>query len=160
MRFEHIIEINRPEDPRVVPLTRLELWRGLVLRAEQPELFMPQLDVCTIVERSATSVTRRLAFGNLVIHDQVRYHARHRVHIEVPEQGEIPPSALVMTIEEPQPERLFVRFAYEDSSPDEGPDAFYNDFRRSAWREADIDTIRTIREMVATGRLSGPLQAG
>ena len=29
----------------------------------------------------------------------------------------------------------------------------YDDFRRSAYQEADIDTIRILREMAAAGRL-------
>jgi hypothetical protein len=59
---------------------------------------------------------------------------------------------LEIVIEEPLPERLFVRFIYEDTSSDDGPEGFYNSFRRSAWREADIDTIKMIRQMASDGR--------
>ncbi|MFM7524319.1 MAG: DUF1857 domain-containing protein, partial [Betaproteobacteria bacterium] len=37
-------------------------------------------------------------------------------------------------------------------------EAFYNDFRREAYKEADIDTIRVIRELAQQGRLDAPLQ--
>jgi hypothetical protein len=75
----------------------------------------------------------------------------------VPAQKDIPVSSLHMTIEEPQPGLLFVRFEYEDSSADvQGTtDAFYNEFRRSAYQESDIDTIRVIRQLAADGRLGG-----
>jgi hypothetical protein len=60
-----------------------------------------------------------------------------------------------MRIEEPEPEALFVRFEYDiDQAGDPGgEEAFYNEFRRSAYQEADIDTIAVIREMAATGSL-------
>ena len=156
MKFEHLVEINDPKDPRIEPLTRSQLWRGLVLRTEEPALFIPHLDSCTIVERTESTVSRCLDFGNLIVNDHVHYTTENHVHFFIPEQGEILASTLEMAIEEPQPGRLFVRFTYEDTSPEEGPEAFYNDFRRSAYREADIDTIRIIRQMASQGRLGDP----
>lgn len=154
MKFEHLIEINNPADPRLEPLSRAQLWQGLVLRAEAPALFIPHLDSCTIVARSTNTVSRRLKFGDLTINDHVHYTPLGRIRFQIPEQPEILASTLEITIEEPQPDRLFVRFTYEDTAPEEGPEAFYHDFRRSAWRESDIDTIRIIREMAAQGRFN------
>ena len=48
MKFEHLIEINDPLNPLMDTLTREQLWRGLVLHAESPKLFVPHLDECTI----------------------------------------------------------------------------------------------------------------
>lgn len=154
MKFEHLIEINNPADPRLEPLSRAQLWQGLVLRTEAPALFIPHLDSCTIVARSTNTVSRRLKFGDLTINDHVHYTPLGRIRFQIPEQPEILASTLEITIEEPQPDRLFVRFTYEDTAPEEGPEAFYHDFRRSAWRESDIDTIRIIREMAAQGRFN------
>ena len=152
MKFEHLIEINNPADPRIEPLTRSQLWQGLVLRTEAPALFIPHLDSCTIVARSTHTVSRRMKFGDLTVNDHAHYTPLEKIRIQVPEQPDILATTLEMTIEEPEPERLFVRFAYEDTAPEEGPEAFYHNFRRSAWRESDIDTIRLIREMAAAGR--------
>ncbi|MCL1886376.1 MAG: DUF1857 family protein [Betaproteobacteria bacterium] len=157
MKFEHLVEINDLKDPRIEPITRLQLWRGLVLRTEQPTLFIPQLDSCVITVHSANAISRGLKFGNLVVNDHVHYTVQNQVRFDIPKQGEILASTLTMTIEEPMPEQLFVRFTYEDTSPEEGPDAFYNDFKRSAYREADIDTIRIIRQMTAEGRFNSLL---
>ena len=65
-----------------------------------------------------------------------------------------------MTIEEPSPGALFVRFEYDDHAGDieSTEEAFYNEFRRSAYLEADIDTIRMIRQLADEGQLDGPLQ--
>ena len=153
MRFEHLIEINDPLNPLIEDLTREQLWRGLVLRAESPRLFMPHLDECTLSDRSETLLSRSLRYGELIIHDRVTFDAPHAVRYDVPAQGDIPQSTLLMTIEEPQPDALFVRFEYDDGKADSDEEAFYNEFRRSAYEEADIDTIRTIRQLAQEGRL-------
>lgn len=160
MKFTHLIEINVPGNPLIVPLSREQLWRGLVLRAEQPTLFVMGLDACEITARSAQTISRTLRFGQLIVHDQVRFEALHNVHYQVPQQNEIPASDLNMTIEEPEPGALFVRFDYDDHAGDteSTEQSFYNEFRRSAYLEADIDTIRLIRQMAQDGQLDSPIQ--
>ncbi|AKZ61953.1 hypothetical protein F506_04065 [Herbaspirillum hiltneri N3] len=154
MKFNHLIQINDPLNPLIDNLTREQLWRGLVLRAEAPQLFMEHLDECVLSDKTDAAVRRMLRYGELRIHDVVTYEALQRVHYHVPAQGDIPTSSLSMTIEEPEEEALFVRFEYDDGTPDEeaGTEkAFYDQFRRSAYEEADIDTIRIIRELIVKG---------
>ncbi|MDB5841553.1 MAG: hypothetical protein JWQ23_3505 [Herminiimonas sp.] len=157
MKFAHLIEINDPLNPLIEPLSREQLWRGLVLRAEQPKMFVPWLDECSILSHSTASMERRLRYGDTVIEDRVTFLPRLHVHYHVPQQNDIPASDLNVTIEEPQPGLLFVRFEYDDNNNDEGTaDAFYNEFRRSAYQESDIDTVRMIRQMAAAGTLDAP----
>ncbi|HVE88597.1 MAG TPA: AtaL-like protein, partial [Burkholderiaceae bacterium] len=52
MRFEHLIQINDPLMPLLDTLTREQLWRGLVMRAEEPTQFVLGLEVATIHSRS------------------------------------------------------------------------------------------------------------
>ena len=160
MKFVHLIEINAVNNPLIPPLTRAQLWRGLVIRAERPTLFQLGLDSCEIIERSAQHLARVLSFGKLIIHDSVRFEFMHQVLYHVPQQNEIPVSDLSMTIEEPQPGALFVRFEYDDHLPDndDKENAIYNDFRRSAYEESDIDTIRVIRQLADQGQLDAPFQ--
>lgn len=153
MKFEHLVEINSPGNPMIVPLTRQQLWRGLVMRAEEPTIFVPHLDTCDIMERTDVAIVRKLTYGTLVIHDRVTYLEEHQVRYHIAAQKDFSDSTLTMTIEEPRPDYLFVRFEYEDASQDEGADAMYNNFRRSAYKESDIDTIHMIRQLVAQGRI-------
>jgi hypothetical protein len=154
MKFEHLIEINDPLNPLIDTLSRQQLWQGLVLRAEAPKLFVPHLDEC-VLERNDNALVRQLHYGKLVIRDQVTFTPQHTVLYQVAAQQDIAQSHLIMTIEEPNPEAFFVRFQYDDGN-DEATDAvnaMYNDFRRSAYVESDIDTIRVIRDLAAQGRL-------
>ena len=153
MKFEHLVEINSADNPLIVPLSRDQLWRGLVTRAENPTAFVPHLDSCDIIERTEVMILRSLKYGELVIQDRVTYLEQHQIRYHVSAQKDFSDSTLTMTIEEPVENALFVRFTYEDASPDEGAEAMYNDFRRSAYRESDIDTIQIIRQMATQGRL-------
>ncbi|WP_317203144.1 SRPBCC family protein [Janthinobacterium sp.] len=159
MKFEHLIEINDPLNPLIDTITPAQLWRGLVLRAESPKLFVPHLDECSIDARDADGFTRRLRYGELVIEDRVLLAAPHQVRYEVAAQKDISASSLVMTIEAPTPERLWVRFQYDDGhdAATDSANAMYDDFRRSAYQESDIDTIRILRELAGQGRLDGML---
>ena len=155
MKFEHLIEINDPLNPLIDTITREQLWRGLVMRADSPKLFIPHLDECTIDERESGSFRRVLRYGELRITDRVILTPLEQVRFEIAEQGEISASTLTMTIESPSEYTLYVRFKYDDGH-DQATDeanAMYDEFRKSAYQEADIDTIRVLRELAAAGRL-------
>ena len=159
MKFEHLIEINDPLNPLLDALTIEQLWSGLVLRAEAPKLFVPQLDEAIIDERTDNSFRRRLRYGQLVIEDRVRLEPMQRVVYDVPAQNEITASTLTMSIEQPTADTLYVRFQYDDGHDAEtdAANAMYNEFKRSAYKEADIDTVGMIRELATQGRLGATL---
>ncbi len=155
MKFEHLIEINDPLNPLIDTLTREQLWRGLVLRAEDPKRFIPHLDECIIGERDSGSFTRRQRFGELWINDRVVLTPLQAVRFDVPAQGDIAQSSLTMAIEVPTEGVLLVRFTYDDGNPDADDQMgkMYEDFKKSAYQEADIDTIKIVRELASQGKL-------
>lgn len=155
MKFEHLIQINDPLNPFMDALTLAQLWHGLVLRARQPTLFMPHLDACRILDSRAASLTRSLHYGELVIIDRVELTPHQEVRYLIDAQQDIPASSLYMTIEESQPGHLFVRFQYQSdhSQAGDADHEMVDSFRRSAYQESDIDTIRIIRELAAQGKL-------
>jgi hypothetical protein len=156
MKFSHLVEINDPLNPLIEKLSRTQLWRGLVMRAEHPAEFMPWLDRCTITDHTESGMSRLSQYGGVIVQDRVELIPQSQVIYRVPAQKDIPASTLTMTIEEPEPEIFFVRFEYDHGDGEAGPEdmeEFYNEFRRSAYEEADIDTIRVIREMAEAGRL-------
>ena len=155
MKFEHLIEINDPLNPLIDSLSREQLWRGLVLHAESPKLFVPHLDACEISAREPGSFERRRTFGQLRIDDKVFLTPLEEVRYEVHAQGEISASSLRVTIEAPGEFVLFVRFKYDDGhdAATDQANAMYDEFKKSAYQEADIDAIRIVRELAAAGRL-------
>ena len=160
MKFNHLIEINDPMLPLVEMLTRHQLWQGLVLRMTQPKLFVPYLDRCEIQPLPQGGWRRTLEYGEVVICDEVTLLPERQIDVTVLPQNGMPASSLRMTIEAPHADTLFVRFAYADTDPveAESAQAFYDKFRHSAYQEADIDTIRLIRQMAQDGRFDSPPQ--
>ena len=159
MKFDHLVEINDPLNPLIEPMTRSQLWHGLVLRATSPKLFVPWLDRCDILARNAGGLERMLYYGELAIRDTVTFSPQTLVQYDVPKQEDIAASRLLVAIEEPTRDLLYVRFSYDDGAPEEAGsmDAFYNEYKRSAYQESDIDTIRIIRQLGNEGRFDAPL---
>ena len=155
MNFSHLIQINDPLNPSIEPLSRQQLWRGLVKRAESPSYFVIGLDECQLVDRGPNTLARQLRFGTLIVRDRVIFEPPIQVRYEIEASKDVPGGSLVMRIEEPQPRHLFVRFEYQllEEVDDGTADDFYNEFRKSAYVESDIDTIRAIRQLAAEGLL-------
>ena len=155
MKFEHLVQINDPLNPLVDPMTREQLWAGIKRRAESPKEFVIALDGVEILGRNEDSLSRALTFGKLVVRDRVHFIDRHQVRYEIEDSAEVPTATLTVTIEEPAPEQLFVRFTYDvravmGAAPRE---AYYDEFVKQAYVEADVDAIVTIRRLIDEGAL-------
>jgi hypothetical protein len=160
LNFEHLIQINDTDNPALPALTRAQLWEGLVLRAEQPQLFVIGLDRCLVHERTNTTLERELHFGNAMIRDRVTFSPNEQVRYDIhAAAGEIGGS-LTMTIEEPEPEQLFLRFEYRTTLPvsNDSEDARQTqEIVKEAYRASDIDTVRLIREYAQGRKTPDPL---
>ena len=159
MRFEHLIQINDPLMPLLDTLTREQLWRGLVLRAEDPTQFVPGLEVAIIHSRCQVDdeieLVRTLDFGTFKVNDRVRLWPQHRSEIHTCAGPTWPSSRMSIEIEEPQPELLFLRFLYEsdEASVSGELDDVTTALRKQAYERADLDTVARIRALAEDGWL-------
>lgn len=159
MRFEHLVQINDPLQPLLTEVSRAQLWRGLVRRAEQPADFVPELDGATIDARTETpgrlQLSRTLDFGSFRVRDRVHLTTEGVSVTEVEATSAYPASRLTIRIEEPAAGSLFLRFTYESrEEPGSGDlDALTRQLREQAYRNADIDTVWRIRDLVERGEL-------
>lgn len=154
MKFEHIVEINHPDLPENQCLRREQLWAGLVLRAEQPALFLEHLDAMQKVAEHEDGFSRELQFGQLVVRDRVVLEAPHQVCIQTHASEQHPSGTLTQRIEEPDPERLFVRFCYETSLDETDPEvAKVVGYVKAAYQDMDVEFVRLIRQRAAEGLL-------
>lgn len=159
MRFEHLVQINDPLIPLLDPLTRAQLWRGLVRRAEEPTLFVLNLERATVHARTqtgeVTELARTLDFGAFSVEDRVRLYPLDRTEIHTAATARWPASRLTIRIEEPGPDALFLRFTYESDEREGGGelDALTVTLRQRAYESADLDTVQRIRELAQRGEL-------
>ncbi|GHU45457.1 hypothetical protein AGMMS50289_16730 [Betaproteobacteria bacterium] len=151
MRFEHLIQINDLNNPLQEFLNREQLWQGLWQRVEQPEIFLPGLDGCQILARSAEGIERRLDFGNTHIHDRVTFVAQEWLQFAIASGEAHAGGVLRITLEEPEPQALFLRFNYQTTLQQEGENAKYAEYVKSAYVASDLDTVRVIRLLVSKG---------
>lgn len=155
MNFEHLIQINDPENPLIAPLNRAQIWEGLVHRIENPMPFLPGLESCTILERQANELLRELNFGPAVIQDRVTLAEAQWVRFDIQPSPTHPGGSLTITIEEPQPAFLFLRFAYRTTlaSDPNSEERAYIEYVKSAYHQSDVDCVRLIRTLAAGGAL-------
>jgi hypothetical protein len=150
LNFEHLIQINDPSNPLVEAMTREQLWEGLVLRAEQPQLFVLGLDSCDILTRDGDTMERELHYGQAVVRDRVTLTPQDNVRYDILPTPEHVGGSLTMTIEQPDPLQLFLRFTYRTTLPEKDnptqDEKQTQEIVKSAYRESDIDTVRLIRQ--------------
>ena len=152
MKFEHLIQINDPENPLVETMTRDQLWQGLLHRVENAVPFLPGLESCTILERQGDTLLRELDFGPATIQDRVTLTDQLRVRFDIQPSATHPGGSLSITIEEPEPGHLFLRFAYETTLAKDpnSEERAYIEYVKSAYHQSDVDCVRLIR-MLAGG---------
>lgn len=152
MEYEHIIEVNDATVPE--PLSRHELWQGLILRAERPDLFVGGLDHFRILERDSEAIERELHIGDNVIHDRVSFSVGDKLRFDVRDGSGFSGDSFVMTIEEPSEGELFVRFAYHvplgEQIAEDSPEA---DALTEAYYRVDRDTVLIAQRYAQTGEL-------
>lgn len=159
MNFEHLIQINDPLNPFVESMTREQLWEGLVLRAEQPQLFVLGLDSCTILSRTDSTLDRELHYGQVIVRDRVTLQLNQSVRYDILATETYVGGSLTMTIEQPDELQLFLRFEYATTLPvsDDQDARQTQEIVKSAYRESDIDTVRLIRQYVQAPNEPGAL---
>ncbi len=155
MNFEHLIEINDLTQPHIPVISRLQLWQGLVLRAECPELVLEGLESCTIVERGEDFIRREQDFGKLQVRDRVTFVAQEAVIYNTEAAENLPAGQLTMKIEEPIAGSLFVRFTYVSTAaqPVSPEELGYLEYLKDAYVQSDIATIAMIRQLAVSGEL-------
>lgn len=149
MRFEHLIEINSPrvDLQTVVPVfTRAQLWRGLLVRVQSPGRFPMGPERCDWSEVEPGRILRTLHFGQHVMRDEVTLTPQQRLVFTPEAHGDTAPIRLSIDIEEPQAGQMVLRFTYEALAEQTPEEAYYNDYRHSAWLHNDRDMVRTLRQ--------------
>lgn len=160
MRYEHLIEINDPRLP-LLPLTREQLWRGLVLRAYFPQQFIFGLDNAVTGELASDDASkvleRTLDYGSFTVRDIVRLYEFESICTDVEAGPAWPQSRLVIAIEEPAAGRLYLRFIYEwdQTTAESELDQVTLSIRQQAYHASDLDTVARLRELADEHRGQG-----
>lgn len=151
LAFEHLVQINDPQDPRIAPLTQAQVWRGLLLRMEFPQNFQPGIDSCHITRLDDGEWLRVIDYGSALVRDRVQFVPPRHITVEV--LGAQLSARLEMIVEAPPDGSLWLRFRYRTQSPEHQDGAPLSALIKDAWRQADEETVFRIRQLAATGAL-------
>jgi hypothetical protein len=152
MHFVHVIQINDPQSSVLQALTLEQVWRGLMRRAERPMDFLPQLQGCHIVMRGDRTLIRELNFGAFIVRDRVRISPQQSLTFDTDSAPNISTARLCIAIEENGTDQLQLRFTYDverKRSDDAQLEAQYDKFTQAAYLQADIDSIKIMRALLA-----------
>jgi hypothetical protein len=155
MIFEHIITVNDVSEPIVTPMSRWQLWQGLMRRVTDPVRFSDTLDEARVTEVTTTHWTRELHYGPLVVRDRVTADPMDSIRYEVEWPPRLAGSRMTMRIEEPAFGTMIVRFVYDSpyASADPQVTRAQRTALESAYLHADIDAIALVRRMVSSGEI-------
>jgi Domain of unknown function (DUF1857) len=156
MHFVHIIEINDPRNPLLAMFTLGQVWRGLLRRVERPMDFLPQLNRCHIVLRGDRTLVRELDFGAFVVRDRVRLTPQREITLDTDSAPNIFTARLTISVEQPSEHHLQLRFTYDvqrQRADDAEMEAQYDRYLQAAYLQADIESVKIMRMLLAEGAL-------
>ncbi|MEA1649290.1 SRPBCC family protein [Nitrospirillum sp. BR 11164] len=141
------------------PLTRAQVWKGLVLKARDARLFLPP-NLCTrcdVVEESATHIVREATIGGADLREIITFEPETKMtffQATGPREG-----AIVNEVFEDADGTLQLRFycyiglrGKEPNGPEEQAEQTQFDSDRG-YKAALLSTLKRTRELLAEGRL-------
>lgn len=154
MTFEHIVQVNDLTRTDVPNISRDALWHGLSQRARRPDRFLEELEDFELLEDEGHYLKRCLTLPGLTVYDEVWLTPQEQVAFHIIPDEHTPGGELLMCIDEPEPESLFVRFQYNARSIEQPGDTLpYDQVVQQAYVDTDVKTIQTIRQLSLTNAL-------
>lgn len=149
LHHEHLVRINDPSNYASEWLTREQLWAGLKHTVESPQVVDESIDSARVTEVTPGMLAREIRRGPTSMRDEVRLVPNELLQIRADQAGAFAGSTLTISIEEPAPEMLFVRFTYEIYGLADVREEEEDVARCSAYKHSDIERIREARRYAA-----------
>lgn len=150
LEFQHIIQVNDPNEPNVPHLSKAQLWEGLVLRSKYPAHFTPSIS-CSIEEVSDQGFVRVLRFGEGRLRERVELIHQQEVRTRPADAWQPMYAESITRIEEPAPGHLIVRFIYKRESGNDDGSIDVDEYLKSAYLQNDREAMRLLRKFSREG---------
>ena len=144
LKFEHIIQINDLDNNQIKPLSRQQLWEGLLLRAKDPGKFNSGL-TCKIDLVTNDGFVRHIQAGESEFTERVSLTFQEKIETATIGQDQPIHAQSSTLIEEPQAGFLFVRFVYRRDLENSEEGKLIGGALKSAYVQIDIEAIALIR---------------
>ena len=151
LEFEHLVQVNDLNNQHITPITRTQLWQGLLLRARNPDKFNPGLS-CQSEDLRANEFVRTLRAGDSTFCEKVVLHPEEKIHTATLSGLDQLQAESTTIIEEPQEGYLFVRFRYKRELVVDTDAVDVGEHLKAAYVQLDRDAVAMIR-MLAESEL-------
>jgi ketosteroid isomerase-like protein len=149
------LPVNRDLEPSDPVLSAPDIWRGLVMKAENPVPFVKPITACTILERTGNGLVREIVHKGETLRERITYDVGRSVTF-VRETGTERGTIINEILDDPA-DGLLLRFAFKievdgmkPGSPEE--QAFARSMEND-YVPAVKATILQIRKLVREGKL-------
>lgn len=154
VRATRTIRVNdKPGEPR---LTRNLVWRGLVMKAENPLPFVPVISSCRIIERSEGRLVREIVDKGDTITEVVTFHPERQVRFERTSGRVL--GAIVNEIVEESDGELALRFTFtlaiEGVAAGSAEETDFAGKMEEGYLMAVAATLKAMRQLVRTNALA------
>lgn len=154
LEFEHLVQVNDLTDQRLTPITRAQLWQGLLLRARNPDKFNPGLS-CQSEELRDNQFVRIIEAGDTTFCEKVTLHPEQKIHTATLSELDQPQAESSTIIEEPEAGYLFVRFRYRRELAEDTDSVNVGEHLKSAYVQLDRDAVALIRMLAESELFDG-----
>lgn len=151
LEFEHLVQVNDLTNSNINALSRSQLWRGLVMRAQNPEKFIRSLD-CKTKLLGENEFLRTINAGGSTFCERVELFPEERIHTSTLSDRDQIKAESTTSIEEPESGYLFVRFKYKRELDENDDQIDVGEHLKAAYVQVDRDAIAMIR-MLAESEL-------
>lgn len=149
------LDVNDPRSDRA-PLTRSQLWQGLVMKAEDAVPFVGAMARCTVVDRGDDWLVRDILLRGEEMRERVTFEPERRVTFERVESSAM--GTILNEILEGADGALQLRFTFslepEGIEPGSAEESAFAERMADSYLEAVNTTLATIRDLVGRGALA------
>ena len=144
------VAANTPGQPK---LSRSDIWRGLVMKAENALPFVPGMAKCDVVSRSENGIVRDIVFRGEDARERITLHPEDKV-VFVRESGNVDGFIVNEILGDNNDLRLRFSFALQlvDAPSDSTEEKEFRAIMERDYVKAVDATLGAIRQMVADPR--------
>jgi ketosteroid isomerase-like protein len=151
--------VNRDLEPGDPVLSAPDIWRGLVMKAEDPVPFVKPITACTILERTADGLVREIVHKGEKLRERITYDVGRSVTF-VRETGAERGTIINEIVDDPA-DGLLLRFAFkleiDGMKPGSPEEKAFAQSMENDYVPAVKATIMQIRKLVREGALKQPV---
>jgi Acetylaranotin biosynthesis cluster protein L len=136
-------------------LTAHQVWRGLVMKAENGALFVPRMRSCTVLERDAQGLLREVHIGDARFKEKITFTPEVEVLFE--RVGTESNAGWITNVISESAHGLLLTFSFAVNLPGTAPGSAEERERGHAMRSSYVGaveaTLRRVRELVDEGKI-------